>query len=92
VHEDRMRENLGLTHGALYSQRALTALIESGMTRDDAYRLVQEAAQGAWDTGTPFRELLADKAPQLDLEAVLDPDAYLVHVPEVLARLERLTG
>ncbi len=92
VHPDRMRANLELTHGALFSQRALTALIESGMTRDEAYRLVQGAAQEAWDTGTPFRELLAEKAPELDLDAVLDPDAYLVHVPEVLARLDRLSG
>ena len=45
VHADRMRENLELTYGALYSQRALTALVESGMTRDEAYRLVQAAAQ-----------------------------------------------
>jgi adenylosuccinate lyase len=90
VHADRMRANLELTHGALFSQRALTALIESGMTRDDAYRLVQEAAQAAWDTGTPFRELLAEQAPDLDLDAVLDPNAYLEHVPEVLARLERI--
>ena len=91
VHADRMRANLELTHGALFSQRALTALIESGMTRDQAYRLVQEAAQKAWDTGTPFRELLAETAPDLDLDEVLDPDAYLAHVPEVLARLERLS-
>jgi adenylosuccinate lyase len=90
VHADRMRANLELTHGALFSQRALTALIESGMTRDDAYRLVQEAAQAAWDTGTPFRELLAENAPDLDLDAVLDPNAYLEHVPEVLARLDRI--
>ena len=87
-----MRENVELTHGALFSQRALTALVESGMTRDDAYRLVQEAAQGAWDTGTPFRELLAKRAPELDLDAVLDYDAYLVHVPELIARLDRLGG
>jgi adenylosuccinate lyase len=90
IHVDRMRANLELTHGALYSQRALTALIDSGMSRDAAYRLVQEAAQRAWDTGTPFRDLLAEKAPQLDLDSVLDPDAYLEHVPEVLARLERI--
>jgi adenylosuccinate lyase len=90
VHADRMRANLDMTHGALFSQRALTALIESGMTRDEAYRLVQEAAQGAWDTGTPFRELLAERAPDLDLDVVLDPNAYLAHVPEVLARLDAL--
>ena len=90
VHADRMRANLELTHGALFSQRALTALIDSGMSRDDAYRLVQEAAQQAWDTGTPFRDLLAERAPELDLDAVLDASAYLEHVPEVLARLEQL--
>jgi adenylosuccinate lyase len=90
VHADRMRENLELTHGALFSQRALTALVESGMSRDDAYRVVQQAAQQAWDTGTPFRELLASEAPDLDLDAVLDYRAYLEHVPEVMERLEGL--
>ena len=90
VHTDRMRENIELTHGALFSQRALTALVESGMSRDDAYRLVQESAQRAWDEETSFRELIAAKAPQLDLDAVFDYDAYLEHVPEVIARLDRL--
>ena len=90
VHTDRMRENLELTHGALFSQRALTALVESGMSRDDAYRLVQESAQRAWDEETSFRELIAKSAPQLDLDAVFDYGAYLEHVPEVLARLDRL--
>ena len=90
VHADRMRANLELTHGALFSQRALTALIESGMARDDAYRLVQQVAQRAWDEGVPFQDLLGEAAPDLDLERVLDPGASLAHVPEVLARLERL--
>ena len=90
VHTDRMRENIELTHGALFSQRALTALVESGMTRDDAYRVVQENAQRAWDEGKDFRELIGAAAPQLDLDAVFDYDAYLKHVPEVIARLDRL--
>ena len=83
VHAERMRENLEITYGALYSQRALTALVEAGLTRDDAYRLVQENAQRAWDTRTPFRELLGEalaadaEAPDLDLDAVFDPGAYL---------------
>jgi adenylosuccinate lyase len=92
VHTDRMLQNIELTHGALFSQRALTALVESGMTRDDAYRLVQESAQRAWDEGTSFRELIAAAAPQLDLDAVFDYGAYLEHVPEVIARLDRLGG
>jgi adenylosuccinate lyase len=90
VHTDRMLKNLELTHGALFSQRALTALVESGMPRDHAYRLVQESAQRAWDEETSFRELIAAKAPQLDLDAVFDYRAYLEHVPEVIARLDRL--
>jgi adenylosuccinate lyase len=63
VHADRMQANLELTHGALFSQRALTALVESGMTRDDAYRLVQSSAQKAWDEGTSFRELIGRRRP-----------------------------
>jgi len=90
VHTDRMRANLDLTHGALFSQRALTALVDLGMTRDDAYRIVQENAQRAWDQGTSFRELLATAAPDLDLDAIFDERAYLTHVPEVLARLDEL--
>jgi adenylosuccinate lyase len=90
VHVDRMRENIELTHGALFSQRALTALVESGMSRDDAYRLVQESAQRAWDEGIDFRELIAASAPQLPLDQVFDYDAYLRYVPEVMARLDRL--
>ena len=92
VRTDRMRENLDLTHGALFSQRALTALVDLGMTRDDAYRVVQENAQQAWDTGTEFRELLSEAAPDLDLDAVFDFDAYLTHLPEVFERLEALRG
>jgi adenylosuccinate lyase len=90
VRGERMRENLNLTHGALFSQRALTALVESGMTRDDAYRVVQENAQRAWDTATPFRDLLAKADLGLDLDAVFDYDAYLTHLPEIFERLEAL--
>jgi adenylosuccinate lyase len=90
VRADRMRENLDLTHGALFSQRALTALVDSGLTRDEAYRIVQDNAQRAWDSGTEFRELLGESAPGLDLDTVFDFDAYLVHVPEVFERLEAL--
>jgi adenylosuccinate lyase len=90
VHPDRMRDNLDLTHGALHSQRALTALVEGGMSRDEAYRLVQESAQRAWDEGTAFGELIAEAAPDLDLDSVLDHDAYLRHLPDVFARLEAL--
>ncbi|MGH2924675.1 MAG: adenylosuccinate lyase [Solirubrobacterales bacterium] len=92
VHEERMLANLELTHGAIYSQRALTALVASGLERDAAYRIVQESAQRAWDEGTSFRALLAERAGEasLDLDAVFDPGAYLAHLPEVFERLEAL--
>ena len=92
VDTERMRANVELTHGALFSQRALTALVESGMGRDDAYRIVQRAAQRAFDEGVEFRELIAAEAPDLDLDAVCDYGAYLRHVPEVFERLEALRG
>src|SRR6202046_5518527 len=57
VNAERMRENLELTHGALFSQRVLLALVENGSSRDDAYRIVHELAQRAWDEGIPLREL-----------------------------------
>jgi adenylosuccinate lyase len=104
VHVDRMRKNLELTHGAIHSQRALTALVESGMDRDAAYRIVQESAQRAWQEGTSFRDLLTEQlttnpaapgvadeeAAGIDLDTVFDPGAYLTHLPEVFERLERL--
>ncbi len=88
VHADRMRANLDLTCGALFSQRVLLALVADGMQRDDAYRIVQRLAQQAWDTQTPLRSLLEAEGLGLDLDAVFDAGAYLRHVPEVLGRLE----
>src|SRR5207253_1437313 len=71
---ERMRSNLELTHGALFSQRVLLALVETGSSRDDAYRLVQALAQRAWDEGVPLRELLAadERAAGLDLDQIFD--------------------
>ena len=106
VHSEQMARNLELTSGAIYSQRALTALVESGMERDAAYRIVQESAQRAWEDGTSFRDLLAERLAAgraesgggagetigIDLDAVFDPGAYLAHVPEVFDRLKALRG
>jgi adenylosuccinate lyase len=90
VRTDRMQANLDATHGALYSQRALLALVERDRSRDEAYRIVQEAAQRAWDTGTPFRDLLAEAAPELDLDAIFDPSAFVRHAEEIVGRLDAL--
>jgi adenylosuccinate lyase len=85
-----MRANLDLTHGALFSQRVLLALVEGGMARDEAYRLVQDDAQRAWDTGTPLRDLLAARDLGLDLEAIFDLGHYTRHAREVVGRLDAI--
>jgi adenylosuccinate lyase len=93
VDTDRMRENLELTHGALFSQRVLLALVESGLSRDDAYRVVQGLAQEAIDSRVPMRELLAaDPAGAgLDLDAIFDYVPYVRHADEIVGRLDAIS-
>jgi adenylosuccinate lyase len=92
VDSDRMRENLELTHGALFSQRVLLALVESGLGRDDAYRVVQRVAQEALDSRVHMRELLAaDPAGAgLDLDAIFDYGVFVRHADEIVARLDAI--
>jgi adenylosuccinate lyase len=93
VDADRMRENLELTRGALFSQRALLALVESGMIRDDAYRVVQRLAQQALDTKVHMRELLAaDPAGAgLDLDAIFDYAPFVRYADEIVGRLDAIS-
>jgi adenylosuccinate lyase len=88
----RMRENLELTCGALFSQRLLLALVGRGQTRDEAYRTVQRLAQRALDERTPLRELLAEDpaGAGLDLDAVFDYGPFVVHAEEIVGRLDRI--
>jgi adenylosuccinate lyase len=92
VNEERMRANLELTHGALFSQRVLLALVEGGMVRDDAYRIAQELAQRAWDEGTQLRELLAadERAAGLDLDAIFDFEHYTRYAHKIVERLDEI--
>jgi adenylosuccinate lyase len=88
----RMRENLDLTYGALFSQRLLLALVARGASRDDAYRTVQRLAQQAIDTRVQLRELLAaDPAGQdLDLDAIFDVAPYVRYADEIVGRLDEI--
>ncbi len=92
VSPERMRENLEITHGALFSQRVLLALVERGLTRDDAYRVVQRLAQQALDERTPLRELLAaDPAgAKLDLDTIFDYAPFVRNADEIVARLDTI--
>jgi adenylosuccinate lyase len=98
VYPDRMRENLDASFGLVFSQPVLLALVESGLPRDDAYRIVQRNAMSAWETRTMFRELL-DKDPEVtdrlgveQLDRAFDLERALLHIGgtfEALDTLER---
>ncbi len=92
VDSARMRENLDLTHGALFSQRLLLALVARGASRDDAYRVVQRLAQRALDDRVALRSLLAqDPAGEgLDLEAIFDYAPFIRHAQEIVGRLDAI--
>jgi adenylosuccinate lyase len=92
---ERMRSNLEASHGLFFSQRVLLALVDSGLSRDEAYRLVQELALRAWDEGLDFRTLTeGDRriADRIDLGAAFDLGAYTRHVDTVFDRLHSLTS
>jgi len=97
VFADRMRGNL-LAHGGIaFSQTVLLALVDCGLSRDDAYRIVQRAAAAAWDEGASFRERIEadpDVTARLDpraLAELFDPDRFLVNLGGVFDRLEKLS-
>jgi adenylosuccinate lyase len=93
VYPERMRRNLESGHFLFFSQRVLTELVEAGLARDEAYRLVQRAAMRAWEEELDFRELCrADEeiTSHVDLDSTFDLDAYTRHVDTVFARLDAL--
>ncbi len=93
VYPERMRRNLEASHGLVFSHRLLLALVDAGLARDDAYRLVQRHAMRAWEEETDFVELVrADPeiAGRVDLEAVFDLEATVRHVDTVFDRLHAL--
>jgi adenylosuccinate lyase len=90
VFPDRMRVNLEAGGGLAFSQRVLLALIDRGMGRDEAYRLVQEAAAEAWDRGADFRQGIRARTDLTDQEIAAAFEPHLVHLDGVFARLEKL--
>jgi len=93
VYPERMKENLQITRGLIHSQRVLLALVDKGLTRQQAYQLVQRNAMKAWKERADFMDLLkADKEviaqlPLAELEALFDYQYYLRHVDRVFRRL-----
>jgi adenylosuccinate lyase len=95
VRTERMRANVEATGGLFFSQRLLLALVESGLERDAAYRMVQRHAARAWDEGLDFRGLVrsdVEIAGRVDLDDVFDLLAFTRHADVVLARLDALAA
>jgi adenylosuccinate lyase len=93
VDAERMRSNLEASHGLVFSQRVLTALVAGGLARDEAYRLVQRHAMRAWEEGLDFRGLVESDpeiAPRLD-PSVFDLADTVKHVDVLFERLAALT-
>ena len=93
VYPERMKENLDLTGGLIYSQRVLLELVKRGITREDAYRIVQRNAMKAWRKKGSFQGLL-ERDPALkqviakgDLENVFSLPYYLKHVHTIFKRV-----
>ena len=100
LYPERMTANLESTRGLIYSSRVLLALIDAGMSREDAYTVVQRNAMKVWDdiqqarTGPTYRENLeADPECALDaaaLDAIFDPRAFLTRIGVLFERVEGL--
>jgi adenylosuccinate lyase len=94
----RMRANLDATGGLIYTSAVLLDLVRAGMSREDAYTLVQAAAMDTWDTGTPFRDTLRKHArasgqplDEARLDEVCRPQRYVERLGGVFERLQRLS-
>ena len=93
VFPKRMKKNMEMTRGLVFSQRVMLALIEKKLSRQDAYKLVQRNAMKAWSGNRNFITLLK-RDPEVmavikpkELEAIFDYQYYLGHVNEIFTRL-----
>ena len=93
VYSDRMMQNMEITRGLLFSQRLMLALIERGVSRDDAYKLMQTNSAHTWDEGRDFRELVRSDAGvrahlgDSELDEIFDYGYYVRFVDDVFARV-----
>jgi adenylosuccinate lyase len=91
VKVEKMRENLDASLGLYFSQSVLLALVEAGLSRDEAYRIVQRDARAAYESKRSFIEILKeDPSVRVDLEEVLDESRLLRNVPKIFEGLGEL--
>jgi hypothetical protein len=93
VNTKRMEDNIGITRGLIFSQRLLIALTDKGLTRDEAYRLVQEPAMKSFEEGKHFYNLVKESREirkhlsLIELSDVFSVEPYLMHVDEIFHRV-----
>ncbi|HBX24299.1 MAG TPA: adenylosuccinate lyase [Desulfotomaculum sp.] len=92
VYPENMQKNLDKTHGLIFSQRALLALVDKGQSRENAYELVQRNAMRSWNEGEDFKQLLLHDSeitavlPENEIEALFDSSYHLQYVDEIYKR------
>ena len=93
VYPERMKENMEASYGLVFSQRVMLALIDKGMTRQDAYKVVQANAMKSWEARTPYLDFLLDdehirsKLSRDELASLFDYGWYLRHVDASFERI-----
>jgi adenylosuccinate lyase len=93
VYPERMMANLESTHGLVFSGQLLLDLVESGVSREDAYRLVQTHAMRAWKENKDFHELIVNdpeirgKVPRAKIERAFDLGRQLKNIDKIFARV-----
>ena len=92
VFPDRMRAQVDSLGGIAFSQTVLLGLVDAGLSRDEAYRIVQRAAAAAWDEDASFRAAIEaePRAADLDLDTLFDPARFLANLGPLFDRLEKL--
>lgn len=93
VNKQNIAKNLNLTHGLIYSQRALLKLIECGLSREEAYKVVQANAMKSWKTGEDFKKLLigdklvSSKIRKSKIEAIFDPKKVFKNIQYIFKKV-----
>ena len=93
LYPERMRQNMESTRGVMFSQRVLLAMVEKGVSREDAYGTVHRLSMASWDEGKDFRELVrsdpevAARLSPTELDGLFDYQYYLRHVDEIFQRV-----
>jgi len=93
VYPENMKKNLELSRGVFFSQRLMLKLVEKGLSRDEAYRLIQKNAMRCWEEGKDFRKLVTEDAniashlSRKEIEELFELNYYTRYVDKIMERL-----